>query len=63
MLNNEQMETINLFFEQIQKNKEITLHQVSVFLDYALQDVNNKSDLSDGELLTIKGIRSSIKGL
>jgi len=48
-----------IFYEPTRAN----LHDAYVFLEYALQGINSKKDLTDEEILTIKCIRTLIKGL
>ena len=56
-------ETIIFLAQQIVRTGEVTPHQASVLLEYALHGVESKKDLSDGEQLTIQSIRKMIKGL
>jgi len=63
MLDDNKMEIVNVLLSQIQNDKEITLHQVNIFLSYALEGVTDKKDLCDEERLTIKCIREQLKGL
>lgn len=51
--------------EQMKKSETVTLHQAGIILRYAIEEIGakTKSDLCDGDLLTIKGIRKIIKGL
>lgn len=49
--------------EFLEKRNTMYLSDIYVFLEKALDGVENKKDLSDGEIEDIKRIRKIIKGL
>lgn len=49
--------------EFLEKRNTMYLSDIYVFLEKALDGVENKKDLSDGEIEDIKRIRRIIKGL
>lgn len=51
--------------EQIKKSGTVTIHHAGILLQYAIEEsgAKQKKDLCDSDLLTIKGIRETIKGL
>lgn len=58
-------EDIVEILEQMKKSETVTLHQAGILLRYAIEEIGakQKKDLCDSDLLTIKGIRETIKGL
>lgn len=51
--------------EQIKKSGTVSIHHAGILLQYAIEEsgAETKKDLSDGDKMTIKGIRETIKGL
>lgn len=56
-------ETVECMMEQIKNSESVTIHQASYFLKIALDGIESKSDLCDGDIEIIKNIRQMIKGL
>ena len=56
-------ETVDCMMKQIKNSESVTIHQAAYFLEIALEGVESKKDLCDGDIDIIKNIRQMIKGL
>lgn len=49
--------------KSVEKNEEISLHNINLLLAYSLKGIDSKKDLYPIDIENIKSIRNTIKGL